>query len=106
MKRSMLARLLGLALIASLPACDCTGHNNKDAGPEQPDANDDGGDFDAGPPLSLAAMTPPGGPSSGGTPVTLLGTGFNTGVEFSFGCKPMLTPTVKDETTVVGYTPP
>lgn len=73
--------------------------------------NDDGGEFVfsraftyAYPPPVITAIDPASGPSSGGTTVTLIGSGFRPGAIVEFGGKPASVVSVTP-TSIVCVTP-
>jgi len=55
-------------------------------------------------PLTLGHVSPEAGPSAGGTPVTLRGSGFTSGTQANFGGVPV-TPTFVDSNTIKIVTP-
>ncbi len=57
------------------------------------------------PPLALATITPASGPSTGGSEVTITGSGFQSGTTVTFGSIPATAVTVVGGTTITAVTP-
>jgi hypothetical protein len=55
---------------------------------------------------TVSAISPPAGPLSGGTLVTITGTGFIAGATVVFGTMPPTIPTFIDATTIIVVSPP
>ena len=65
----------------------------------------DNGALTVTPPFSLASVTPAGGPTNGGTVVTILGTGFEVPATVAFGGKAALSVTVNSATNITAVAP-
>ena len=54
---------------------------------------------------TVGAVAPATGPSTGGTPVTIAGTGFQSGATVTFGARPATNVTVVSATSITAVTP-
>lgn len=61
--------------------------------------------YTAIPPPQIGAISPQSGDSNGGMPITITGTGFQTGLAASLGNTPITNIVVVDSTTITGNTP-
>ncbi len=57
-------------------------------------------------PLSIRAVDPASGPSSGGTPVSIGGSGFGSSPRVFIGGRPAISVSVVDDSTMLAVTPP
>ena len=56
--------------------------------------------------LSVGAVVPAEGQASGGTPVRIIGSGFNSDPKVFFGGRPAITAFAADDSTIMAVTPP
>ncbi|MBP7381660.1 IPT/TIG domain-containing protein, partial [Myxococcota bacterium] len=56
--------------------------------------------------LRVESVFPVSGPSSGGTPITIAGSGFSSGVSVLVGGRPAISVSVADDGTILAISPP